>query len=128
MTSPFPVAFNPQDRFVVTMGNRIIVTTQNGSVFGHDVANNAVGGAFGFGGSKVALNGPVDRFVVTMGTRLIVITQNGSVFGHDVTGNTVGGVWVRWLEGGVQWSRGPVCPHDGEPAHRHHAERFGLWS
>ena len=75
------------------MGNRLIVITQNGSVFGHDVTGNTVGGAFGFGGSKVAFNGPADRFVLKMGNRLIVITQNGSVFGHDVTGNTVGGAF-----------------------------------
>ncbi|MFF5369691.1 hypothetical protein, partial [Streptomyces sp. NPDC013187] len=85
------VAFNGSvDRFVVTMGNRIIVITQNGGVFGHDINGNTVGPAFAFGGSKVAFNGSVDRFVVTMGNRIIVITQNGGVFGHDINGNTVG--------------------------------------
>ncbi|MFE6068752.1 hypothetical protein, partial [Streptomyces sp. NPDC056525] len=72
------------------MGNRIIVTTQNGGVFGHDITGNTVGPGFAFGGSKVAFNGAVDRFVVTMGNRIIVTTQNGGVFGHDITGNTVG--------------------------------------
>ncbi|WP_405419308.1 hypothetical protein [Streptomyces erythrochromogenes] len=85
------VAFNGAfDRFVVTMGNRIIVITENGGVFGHDVTGNTVGPAFAFGGSKVAFNRAFDRFVVTMGNRIIVITENGGVFGHDVTGNTVG--------------------------------------
>ncbi|MFE6061995.1 hypothetical protein [Streptomyces sp. NPDC056431] len=91
VSAPFPVAFNGAfDRFVVTMGNRIIVTTQNGGVFGHDITGNTVGPGFAFGGSKVAFNGAVDRFVVTMGNRIIVTTQNGGVFGHDITGNTVG--------------------------------------
>ncbi|MGW2014390.1 hypothetical protein, partial [Streptomyces sp. NPDC001927] len=85
------VAFNgPIDRFVVTMGNRIIVTTQDGGVFGHDINGNTVGPAFKFGGSNVAFNGPIDRFVVTMGNRIIVITKDGGVFGHDINGNTVG--------------------------------------
>ncbi|MFB6936105.1 CAP domain-containing protein, partial [Streptomyces chartreusis] len=82
-------AFNPWDRFVVTMGNRIIVTTNDGAVWGHDVTGNTIGPAFAFGGSKAAFN-PWDRFVVTMGNRIIVTTQTGRVFGHDVNGRTVG--------------------------------------
>jgi len=31
------VASNPQDRFVVTCGDTLIVTTRNGDAFGHDV-------------------------------------------------------------------------------------------
>jgi cytochrome c551/c552 len=85
------VAFNgPRDRFVVTMGNRIIVTTQDGGVFGHDVSGNAVAPAFKLGGSPVAFNGAQDRFLLTMGDRMIVITQSGDVFGHDVARGTVG--------------------------------------
>ena len=49
-----------------------------------------MGGAFGFGGSKVAFNGAADRFVFTMGNRFIVTRQDGTAFGHDVVGSTVG--------------------------------------
>ena len=83
------VAFNPQDRFVVGLGQKIIVTTQDGSVFGHDIANNAVGPASKFTGSRAAFN-PQDRFVVTTGDMLIVTTQNGDVFGHHISGRDVG--------------------------------------
>jgi len=83
------VAFNPDDRFVVGLGNRIVVTTQSGNVFGHDVLNHRVGEAFQFSGAKAAFN-PQDRFVVTMGNRLIVTTQSGDVFGHDVSGRNIG--------------------------------------
>ncbi|WP_247501258.1 CAP domain-containing protein [Bradyrhizobium sp. 135] len=85
------VAYNGDaDRFVVTMGNRIIVIRRDGGVFGHDVTGNTVGQAFKFAGSNVAYNGDADRFVVTMGSRIIVIRRDGGVFGHDVTGNTIG--------------------------------------
>jgi len=83
------VAFNLQDRFVVGLGNRIVVTTQNGSVFGHDVSNHRVVDAFQFSGARAAFN-PQDRFVVTMGNTLMVTTRNGDVFGHDVPGRDVG--------------------------------------
>ena len=90
MPDAFPVAFNAHDRFLVTAGGRIVVITQDGSVFGHDVNGTTVGPAFAFDGSKVAFNGPADRFVVASGNRLVVITQDGSVFGHDVSGTTIG--------------------------------------
>jgi hypothetical protein len=83
------IAFNPQDRFVVSIANQLIVTTQNGDVFGHDVSGHRSGEAFKFTGSKAAFN-PQDRFVVTMGNKLIVTTQNGDVFGHDVSGRDIG--------------------------------------
>ncbi|MFB6626333.1 hypothetical protein ACFCWD_19060 [Streptomyces sp. NPDC056374] len=98
-SAPFPVAFNGTlDRFVVTAGNSsilpffrsLIVITQDGRPFGHDVTGSTVGPGFAFDGSKVAYNGDVDRFVVTMGNRIIVITRDGRVYGHDVTGTTVG--------------------------------------
>ena len=83
------VAFNPEDRFVVTMGNRILVVTQGGGVFGLDVSNNRVGNAFQLSGPKVASN-PQDRFLVAMGNTLIVTTQSGEAFGHELSGNTIG--------------------------------------
>jgi hypothetical protein len=82
------VAFNPQDRFLITMGNTFMVTTQNGDTFGLDLAGTHIGEAFKFTGAKAAFN-PQDRFVVTMGNMLIVTTQNGDVFGHDVSGRNI---------------------------------------
>lgn len=45
LTGP-PVAFNPQDKWVVTMGNRILVIRNDGAVFGHDLLNTTIGPAF----------------------------------------------------------------------------------
>jgi hypothetical protein len=83
------IAFNPQDRFVVTIGNQIVVTTRDGSVFGHDVSGHRSGEAFAFTGARAAFN-PQDRFVVTIGNKLMVTTQNGDVFGHEVSGRDIG--------------------------------------
>ena len=84
------VAFNPQDRFLVTIGNTFVVATENGDVFGLDLSGSRIGDAFKFAGSKAAFNHQQDRFVVTMGGTLIVITQDGDVFGHDVSNRHVG--------------------------------------
>ena len=74
---------------MVTMDNKLIVITQSGDVFGHDVVGRGVGDAFKFTGSRAAFNGPLDRFVVTTDNKLIVITQGGDVFGHDIEGRHV---------------------------------------
>jgi len=83
------IAFNPQDRFVVSIGNTLIVTTRSGDTFGHDITGHTADRFFQFAGAKAAFN-TVDRFVTTMGNMLIVITQSGDVFGHDVSGRTIG--------------------------------------
>ena len=83
------IAFNPQDRFVVAIGNTLIVTTRSGDTFGHDVTGHTADRGFQFSGAKAAFN-PEDRFVVTMGNTLIVCTQNGDVFGHDIAGRNIG--------------------------------------
>ncbi len=83
------VAFNQQDRFVVALGGRIVVTTRDGSVFGHDVSGRTIGDGFQFSGSRAAFN-PQDRFVVAIGNTLMITTQNGDVFGNEVSGRDVG--------------------------------------
>jgi hypothetical protein len=84
------IAFNPQDRFVVPLGNRIAVITQDGSVFGHEVSGHDVGAPFKFTDFKAAFNRLVDRFVFTISNMLIVTTRNGDAFGHDTSGRDVG--------------------------------------
>ena len=37
------IAFNPQDRFVVTVGNLIVVTTRTGDAFGAEVSGHHIG-------------------------------------------------------------------------------------
>jgi len=84
-----PVAFNAVDRFVVSMGNTLFVTTRNGDMFGHEVSGRRSGPAFKLSGAKVAFN-EVDRFVVTIGNMLIVTTRNGDTFGHEMSGRNIG--------------------------------------
>jgi hypothetical protein len=83
------VAGNPQDKWVLVMGNRILVVTQEGDVFVHEVSGNTVGVPFRLGGPKVAAN-PQDKWLLVMGNRLLVVTDKGDVFVHEVSGNTVG--------------------------------------
>jgi hypothetical protein len=40
------VAANPQDKWVLTMGNRILVIVNDGRVFAHDIVDNQVGAPF----------------------------------------------------------------------------------
>jgi hypothetical protein len=87
------IAFNPQDRFVVTIGNTMIVTTQNGDVFGADVSGRHIDDIFKFTGSKMAFN-PQDRFVVTIGNTMIVTTQNGDAFDADVSGRHIDQIFL----------------------------------
>ena len=99
------VAFNPVDRFALTMGNRILVTTKSGSVFGHDLDGRTIGQAFRLEGPPVAFNDG-DRFVLTMGNRILVTTKSGAVFGHDLDGHTIGNAFR--LDGP------PVAFNDGD--------------
>jgi hypothetical protein len=40
------VAANPQDKWVLTMGNRILVITNDGRVFAHGITDNTIGVPF----------------------------------------------------------------------------------
>jgi hypothetical protein len=83
------IAFKPEDRFVVAIGHRIVVTTKSGDVFGYDVSWPRIGNAFQFTGARAAFN-LQDRFVAVMGHVLVVTTRSGELFGHDVSGGDVG--------------------------------------
>lgn len=81
------VGANPQDKWVLEGYTSIVVITQYGDVFGHDLVPNAegqltVGAAVQFTGPKVAAN-PPDKWVLNFGDQLVVITQDGGVFGHS---------------------------------------------
>jgi ATP-dependent phosphoenolpyruvate carboxykinase len=80
------IGFNPQDRFMVAMGNTLAVITQDGNVFGSTVtpSTTELGPIFQFSGAKIGFN-PQDRFMVTMFSNyLTVITQAGDVFAAEV--------------------------------------------
>jgi hypothetical protein len=77
------VGFNPEDRFMMTAANTLVVVRNDGSVFGCDVVNEQAQPVFEFGGAKIGFN-PQDRFMTAVGNTLVVVTQDGSVFGSDV--------------------------------------------
>jgi hypothetical protein len=74
------IGFNPQDRFMVAMGNRLIVIRQDGLVFGADIVGRNIQPVFQFSGARIGFNSQ-DRFMVTRGNQLIVVRQDGLVFG-----------------------------------------------
>jgi hypothetical protein len=82
------VASNPEDRWAVVMGSRILVVTETGQVFAHTVSGDAIAPAIQLGGPKVAAN-PQDKWLLAMGDRLLVITADGQVFAHRVIGDWV---------------------------------------
>src|SRR5262249_42303853 len=71
------------------MGNRLLVVTDDGHIFSHEITGNTVGSPVALNGSPVAAN-PQDKWLLVMGTRLLIITKIGEVFVHEVSGNTVG--------------------------------------
>jgi Domain of unknown function (DUF4185) len=68
------VAANPQDKWVLVLGNRILVVTNEGDVFAHDVTGNTVGIPFQLSGPRVAAN-PQDKWVLVLGNRILVLTK-----------------------------------------------------
>lgn len=86
------VGANPQDKWVLEGYTSLVVITQYGDVFGHDLVPDAeghltVGAAVQFEGPKVAAN-PPDKWVLNLGDHLVVVTQDGGVFGHTFDGAT----------------------------------------
>jgi hypothetical protein len=79
------IGFNPQDRFMMTLGNTLIVVTQSGDVFGADFVGDHLQSVFEFGGARIGFN-PQDHFMMALGNTLVVVTESGDVFGADVVG------------------------------------------
>jgi hypothetical protein len=82
------IGFNPQDKFMVSMGlgssnDTLVVITNRGDVFGAQVVSRVLQPVFQFSGAKIGFN-TQDRFMVVLGNTLVVITDDGSVFGADV--------------------------------------------
>jgi hypothetical protein len=46
---PSKIGFNPEDRFMMTIGNTLVVVRNDGLVYGADVANGQLGPVFQFG-------------------------------------------------------------------------------
>ncbi len=84
MSGLYKIGFNPQDRFVVTVGDRLAVITEDGGVFGAQLVGREMQDVRQFvPNDRIGYN-PQDRFMVALGNTLVVITRDGSVFGADV--------------------------------------------
>jgi hypothetical protein len=77
------IGLNPEDRFVVAMGKRLVVIRQDGLVFGADIVGRTIQPVFQFTGARIGFN-PEDKFMVAHGNQLIVVRQDGLVFGARV--------------------------------------------
>ena len=90
------IGFNPQDRFMVSLGTGLAVITDNGSVFKADIANCSTEllPVFQFSGAAIGFN-PQDRFMVSMvdANYLAVITSVGDVFAAEVEDQSIGPVF-----------------------------------
>jgi hypothetical protein len=73
--------FNPQDRFVMVVGNLLVVVTEAGQVFGAQLAGGHVEEVFQFTGDVI----PKRRFMMAVGQTLVGVTDAGDVFGADIT-------------------------------------------
>ncbi|MEG4148325.1 hypothetical protein, partial [Microcoleus sp. Pol12B5] len=74
LNSSTPVAANPQDNHVLVMGNRILVITDDGSVFAHDINGSDVGKPYKLNSSTPVAANPQDKRVIVIGNRILVIT------------------------------------------------------
>src|SRR4051812_26921002 len=91
------IGFNPQDRFMMALGNTLVVVTDDGSVYGCDVVGTGKGRFLApvqrFDGAQIGFN-PDDRFMLAVDRSLVVVTAGAAVFGADVkstfTGRYVG--------------------------------------
>lgn len=83
MSSLYKIGFNPHDRFMTTLDGTLAVVTEEGNVFGADVASRQMQPVFPFTGAKIGFN-PQDRFLATIGNTLMIVTREGNVFGSDV--------------------------------------------
>ena len=82
------IGFAPEDRFMVALGNTLVVIRQDGLVFGADVGGRDIQPVFQFTGARIGF-APQDRFMVALGNTLVVIRQDGLVFGADVVGRDI---------------------------------------
>jgi len=115
------VGANPQDKWVLEGYTSIVVITQYGDVFGHDLGPETdgrlrVGAAVQFTGPKVAAN-PPDKWVLNFGDQLVVVTQDGGVFGHAFDGATTIGEPYQ-LQGP------PVAANDSDKWVLRHGDRI----
>ncbi len=88
---PVRVAARPEDKWVVTHGNQILVITNRGQVFAHTINGNTLEPAFLMSnpGPPVAAN-PQDKYVLVSGDKILVITDLGDLFKHELTSTGIG--------------------------------------
>lgn len=89
------------DQFVLPYGNRILVVTKNGDVWGHPVAGNNIDQAYPLSGDKLIYTAAPTRngiemvgkkpfhFLTISGNIIYGITENGAVHKFEITGNVI---------------------------------------
>jgi hypothetical protein len=85
------VAANPQDRFVVTLGNRILVVTDDRRVFAHEVVGNAVSFARQLGTLPTASGGErIVPYRTGLQNWLALIASDGRASAVEVRNTSLG--------------------------------------
>jgi hypothetical protein len=86
------VATNPEDKWVLVVGDRILVITKNGKVFAHRITDKTIHPTVELAVPEGGVAGsPRDRWVLGMGNKIVVITGNGDVVTHVVRDTIVEG-------------------------------------
>src|SRR5262249_26988682 len=127
-TPPPPVAANPQDKWVLVKGSQIVVITEEGRVFAHEITITTVDRAIELTppSVRVAAN-PQDKWVVVMGSRIMVGTKEDVFRPPRLDGHPLGrseGAFSGFADGQTMyvfftlktWPRGceadQGCAHD----------------
>jgi hypothetical protein len=101
------------------MGNRILIVTDDGRVFVHDILGNTIGIPFQLDGPRVGAN-PQDKRVLVMGNRILVVTEDASQWNHSYPFLAVAPLSFVGLKGSWRYFAGLKA--NGQPEWQEHEE------
>jgi hypothetical protein len=88
-TTTVGVPNNPIDYALAEDENSVIVITQRGDVFRHDMRRNSIGAAAQIPGAPVGTAGQEQVFMFMVGNQLINVTRAGEIWAHEISRGTI---------------------------------------